>query len=754
MGNKQITEAESKKIITSLSTSFLIVSNIFLFGPFIIYQGNIDEFLIPLKSILFFFFLPAIVFVILLSIIGLGISKKLYRRYLSLLFIIGILLWMQGNVLVWKYGLLDGQGFNWAEGAWRGWFDGLIWFTLIFIACKYFKQIYKIAALTSIGMIFLQLFFLAFVSIQKPEAWQEKVVITPTKSMPKALYQFSSKQNVLIFLLDSFQSDFFQDIINEDFNYYSDKLEGFTYFKETTGSFPTTYMTLPALFSGKNYKNDIPMLEFFNTTMQGETISNALYESGYDIDLVDIAGIPGTPGHYSIRYQIPVPYGVTSEHYTQASSALMLDIVLFRYVPHFFKRYIYNDQRWLMQRLLFTKLGTLSNKEIINGSTFHYFAHEAFLTDLYDHLTVGRTEPIFKFFHIKTPHAPIVVNNECKYAGKPLENTRESKKNQCKCSLEHIFKILVKLKQKGIYDSSLIVMMADTGDSLKVELKNMDKKIKGYNVSDDKFSQIVGSALPLMLIKRPFSEGPLKTSTSQTMISDLPATISSILKLKEKFNGRSMFEIDPREQRERKFFYYEWQHKNWQDEYLERIDEFIIKGSVFDLDSWQYNLAYFSPQNNQSDKSSIDIPVNGLTFDIGSSDEGLLELKGFSVKETDFENSCYFRWTIGKNSRMIFNGLRLPKRSRVSVTFDVEPFIVNINKKMIIKSKLSTAEVVLKPGLSKYDVIIEFPEGEAPILNIYYDDAASPKSLAMNKDTRILSAKWNKIKLHYESKHQ
>ncbi len=593
---KSIIRIDPKRAVSLFSSSLLLVSTFFLFGPFIIFQGNINEFLVSLTSILSFFFVPALVLLILLTTLGVVLPKQLHKRYVSLLFIFGILFWLQGNVLVWKYGLLDGQGIDWNKSVWRGWLDGSIWLILIFIALIFFEQIYRITAFISIVMLLLQSVFLGVTSGQKPETWQEKDKISFSKPMPQELYQFSSKQNVIIFLLDAFQSDYFQYIINDDFDYYSNIFEGFTFFKETTGSFPTTYMTVPAIFSGKNYKNDMPMPTFLNTIMKGKTISTVLYKMGYDVDLAPIS-MNLAPDPSSVIYQIPVPYGVNKEHFTQASAALMIDLVLFRHVPHIFKKYIYNDRTWLMQRLLFT--GVLSRKDKIGPITFRYFAHEAFLADLNNNLTVTRTKSVFKFFHLATTHAPMVVTRDCKYAGKPLKTTKENRKNQSRCSLEHIIKILFKLKSRGIYDSSLIVLMADTGGGLKVKLKNMNKKVKGFTIGSDRFAAVVGSALPLMVIKPPFSKGPLRISTAQTMLTDLPATISSILNLKEQFSGRSMFEIDPNETRERTFFYYKWRHENWLDEYFKRIDEFIIEGSVFDLTSWRKGLTYYPPKDTR-----------------------------------------------------------------------------------------------------------------------------------------------------------
>ena len=38
-----------------------------------------------------------------------------------------ILLWAQGNLMVWEYGLLDGRSIDWTKDTWRGWLDFSIW---------------------------------------------------------------------------------------------------------------------------------------------------------------------------------------------------------------------------------------------------------------------------------------------------------------------------------------------------------------------------------------------------------------------------------------------------------------------------------------------------------------------------------------------------------------------------------------------------------------------------------------------------
>ena len=108
--SKKLNLSIAQKLIAVLSPAVFIVSLIFFFGPFNVYKGNISEFAVSLTSILALYLLPAVVLLSILTAIGLLLPNRLHRRYVSVMFVIGVLIWLQGNILVWKYGLLDGQG--------------------------------------------------------------------------------------------------------------------------------------------------------------------------------------------------------------------------------------------------------------------------------------------------------------------------------------------------------------------------------------------------------------------------------------------------------------------------------------------------------------------------------------------------------------------------------------------------------------------------------------------------------------------
>jgi hypothetical protein len=574
-----------KKAATSLGPAVFLVFNLFAFAPTTIYQGNIDEFAIPLPSILVLFVLPALALLLVLSLIGLLLPEKPHRLYLSILFVLGVLVWLQGNFLVWKYGLFDGQGIDWSINAWRGWADGAMWAGLLILACLFYRRVFRIVAWGSAVITTVLLVSLLITSLQRPETWAAKEKSSRPLIPPEEIFEFSSQFNVIHFILDGFQSDIFSEIIAEGFDRYSAALVGFTFFEETMGSFPTTYMSIPAFLSGRVYKNNMPMRRFLDQVKRGKNLFNALYERGYETDIVtNPLFVRGA--RYSRQYQIAIPYGGTGQQNVRSNSALMLDLVLFRHAPHFLKKYVYNDQTWLIQRGFTPKNNTLN---------LAYFSHTAFLDDMIEHLSVKRDKPVYKYIHLMTPHAPMVVNKDCEYAGK-IGLTRDNIKIQARCVLDHILKFLDRLRNRGLYDSSLIILQSDHGHGQKINMTNLESRGDGVNFVDNmSLPAIAGSALALVVIKPPQNKGDFRISRAQVSLTDIPATIGSLLNLDDKFNGRSVFEVDPDEVRERRFYYHEWRKGSWRKSYFPRLDEFVVTGSVFDRNSWRLGFTYYPP---------------------------------------------------------------------------------------------------------------------------------------------------------------
>jgi hypothetical protein len=651
-----------KRTIFAIPPVLFFVLNLFLFVPFALYQGNIEEFDVAFKSVLIQFIFPAAALFLALIAFSLLFRQKYHQRFISNIFALGLLVWIQSNLLVWKYGLLTGQRIDWKKHIWSGWIDGLLWVVVLVLALILFKPFSKIAAFGSMLLILLQAISLVYTSIQKPAIWQSKAKWKEALEPPQEVFKFSAQQNVIQFVLDSFQSDFFREIINQEPERYGRALEGFTYFEEATGSFPSTQMAVPAILSGQIYKNDIPTHDFISQVNQGKTIGNVLFSHGYEVDLV-VGDIYTKKASCSSHYSISVPYGVTKTLYEKTNAAQVLDLVLFRSAPQFLKKLIYHNELWLFQRLF---SGTLKKMR------FRLFSHRAFLDDLIQRMSLIRSRPVYKYIHLQTVHPPLVVNEHCELT-KNIPVNRRNSIIQAKCALDQFIKFLDQLRAAGVYDSSLIILQADHGTVGKIKMTTKEKlpdDVPDRYLGD--LPRIASLAVPLLAVKPPSSHGQLRVSQAEVELTDIPATICSFLKVNGIFSGRSVFEIDPNETRERKFYFYDWNTTNWDNEYFDYIDEFTIKGSAFHKSSWHYVLTYHSPNTSYKTDKVI----------FGTPQSNTFKRFGWAGNRRNTKGGYTYNWAIGNRSAVY---LSLPKNEAVILIAHIKSFPFSSPQIVIVK---------------------------------------------------------------------
>ena len=284
----------ARKLVFSLLPALALTSLVFFFLPLRVYQGNINEFDLPFLTILRVLAVPALVLLIVLVGLAMALPGKVHQRFVALLFALASLIWIQGYFLVWKYGLLDGQGIRWDKYPWQGWVDGFVWLAVLVLAVIFFKPVYKIAAGASVALLAILILssFLTDVRRIRPSRVKEKSRMV---SIPRpSLFEFSPERNVIQFVLDGFQSDFFKELAESDKARFDRAFDGFTFFEDAIGVYPTTEMSVPAYLGGAIYKNNIPTKKFLADIFGGKIIGNVLFDDGYQVDII---GGPG-PGYF------------------------------------------------------------------------------------------------------------------------------------------------------------------------------------------------------------------------------------------------------------------------------------------------------------------------------------------------------------------------------------------------------------------------------------------------------------------------
>ena len=580
-----MSESLQGRIVIAAAIGGIPVFTVCIFLPLILFAGNSSEF-----AISYFDFLAAVLptVIILLGVFGsLGalLAGRSHRRYIAILAALGILTWLQGNILVWDYGVLDGRKIDWLAGAWRGVLDIAVWCALLGAAVARFERFGKALACASVAAFGIQSLVAATLAVNQAQALRAPSEIELDIASGRAIPRFSRDRNVVHIVMDGFQSDLFDAIIDDPANAdVKAQLRGFTVFRDNLGAFPFTQMSVPAYLSGRIYRNENPVDDFVADVMQGDNILNVAFDAGYEVDIaapIPLKHVYGL-GKHTHAYGISADENATREHYVRADLAKLLDLSLFRVVPHFAKSLVYRDHAWLLQPAMHRR----------GSNAVQYFADLLFLSHLAETMTVDRDAPVYKMIHVMLAHQPTVGNENCVYDGVRATN-RANVTLQARCGLIYVTAVLQRMRELGIYDSSLIVLMGDHGAWLPVE--DFRNEQQGPNAVT---AMGVAMAKPVLAIKPPGASGDMQVSDAPTSVVDVPATISNLAGLEADFHGLPVFAVPLDPTRTRRHLFYRYGSNPAAAGYLHPMTEYRVEGSTVDANAWHFVTRHVAKMQN------------------------------------------------------------------------------------------------------------------------------------------------------------
>jgi hypothetical protein len=549
------------EVFRCFSASFVLVSIVCLFGPAKVYRWNLDDFVVSLTDILKITLPLGLGAWLLLLGITYAISDSKRKYFVALELAVSIGLYIQGNFLLWDYGPLNGRAIQWSDHIAKGVIEIFLWLSIGIYFFTFAKQMESKFYRIVIALFLMNWLGLALDSIQASRLWAPKI----QREVSDKLYEFSTRQNVLLVLLDGFQSTALPKILERSPELKAE-LSGFTFYKDHLGAYENTAMSVPAILSGQFYTNGENQNKFFKRSLEQKSLPYALSAAGLDVRL-------GLMDRYCAYYPAEncASLSAVSERdswYNQISEvAKIFDITLFRYSPHFLKMQIYNQDQWWLRRL-----------------TFHrnrpgYFWHKRAILTVENFEELGRlggTQASFKMLHMLIPHSPFQVDGSCKdFEDQKLPDS-EKYLGQAECALKLGLRLVHKLRDLGILDETMVILTADHG-------LGFDYLKESENTKIFEREQMVR---PLLLIKPFFSKHPFEISNIPTSIVDIPKTIMHSLGSKSDFAGEIIGPNIPKN-RVRHFFKLEAGGASiYGTSFLPPLQEYLIKGSAFDLKSW------------------------------------------------------------------------------------------------------------------------------------------------------------------------
>lgn len=548
---------QMKKNTCYYAVCLFLTFTICIYAPFELYLTNQSEFWFSLSLI---WWIPLSVFIaaeaIVLLIGKLPIRKNLYE---ALLFSAAVCFYIQGNFLNLDVGVMNGAEIDWKD--YSGHIAGnlIIWF-VIFAVIMYisiYKEIIfeKIAGIISAFLTLIQLVSLIVLLVV---SWSGGMSKSTTNFVSdKNLYEVGSNSNVIVFLLDMYDDEYFKTLLADD-PQLKENLDGFTYFSNHTGSYSTTSYSLSHLSTGKICHNEADLHEWMKNVSEDRLYLDELRDAGYRFSIyTDMTGC------------FPERYIKDSENYLEAplkiSNTLhftfdLYQLVVLKYFPDVFKSVLWMD-------------GTEFNywKSVESDYNVYIGDNLGFKNGLEEKgIKSGGDQKEFKFIHLNGTHYPYTINE----FAEPVAEDSVTAEECAKGVMNIVEEYLNELKQNGVYDNTAIVMVADHGYYWDGTLTN-----------------------PVLLVKPREAHGELTVNEAPVCQRDFGATILDLAGVQTGADyGRSVFEIPEGSQRDRYFYQY----------YLmERCD----RGEIFRL--IEYKAA--SETNNPAlfELTDVEYTING-----------------------------------------------------------------------------------------------------------------------------------------------
>lgn len=367
-------------------------------------------------------------------------------------------------------------------------------------------------------------------------------------------FELSSGTNAVVFLMDAADGETVHRML-EEYPELDGQLDGWVYYPNATSLYSRTFPALTYLLSGGMNHLDVPVKEYADTSFeQGDFLPN-LYDAGTDIRIYTMNN----------AYISPKADGMIGNARKRANSIRDLNlpglekglarISLFKCLPYAGKKFAAYDAAVLNMTAFKDQYYNWSDPLVYND-----FAGKDVMeaTDRY-----GRA---FRFYHLWSAHRAAGWNDKLEMTGD--EAPAHVRLRGSFLLLEEYCR---EMKELGIYDDALIIVVADHGESVGDPVNLVQYR----------------AACPLLMVKYPRSEGTghLETSRAPVEHGDLFATITEALGAKRcnAGSGRAVEEIAEDEERERVYYY------TAEDKHGVPIQmvEYIIRGDAEDFANWE-----------------------------------------------------------------------------------------------------------------------------------------------------------------------
>ena len=556
--------------LATVAAQVILAAVAFMLASGASYFQNIDEFTFSLPELAPYLAGLTLLVALLLFAATWLVSVRMPSARCWLIPFVAVTAWLQGAFNVPSYGPFDGSAIPWAAFAGQHLKDAGVLLG-VGVAIYFLRSsLREHSLLVTAALVFIQLSsaFLASRPVQSMPA---------SRAPDNELYRFSTTENVILVVLDAFQTDAFQEVLSRRPE-FRDALEGFTYYPNTVGFHPSTAGSVPALFIGEHYRNEQPVVDFRRLIFSRRSIVSDFGQKGFQIDIISRGGFPAPrEGRRWVSQRVPAEHLAISWRNALEQAVVVAESTLFRSSPQVIRQQLYGRGVWLLSSQVFRRYPQ-NSRHRGDLQIVEQMEERAHASD-------GR--PVFKFVHFYTPHLPIVLDANLEPVSRPF--SRAAYVDQAEASIRLVLRLLGALRNIGVYGSSRILVVGDHGRSgVKVKRDLFESLGHDRSEADSELARIMSGGLPLFLAKAENATGPLRVDHAPVSLADAaPSLVSGAAAETHRFGGYSVFGQQIPADRRREFLYYQWDELGWNAAYLDPMTVFTVDGHAWLPSSWK-----------------------------------------------------------------------------------------------------------------------------------------------------------------------
>lgn len=503
---------------------------LFLYAPLELLFTNQDE----------FWFDVYILFPLMLVAFGIGygvgimifaVLGRLHEKLYWIAVAVGLSgylgLYVQGNFLTAGLPSLDGEPIDWSLYTGERIKSVTVWAIVVFatvllflkVKREFFARIVRLVTICMTLMLCVTLLTLAVTN----QGFSKKPSMSVTT---KNMFQMSRDTNFVILLLDAVDAQVLKEMLEEEPE-YKEIFSDFTSYDNMLAAYPYTQHSIPYLLSGRWYENETAFREYEKKAYEDSPFFKEMEEAGYAMGFYEAELLLDDGGMRRFENILPNDRGVGDKWAFVRWQLLMTG---FRYAPYDLKRFSFVNPN-AFNTLKITPEG----EELFTPSNIAFY-------EGVQHRELDYTDQkCFRFIHVDGGHVPFIYNEKVE----EIPEETGSYEDNIKACLTMTRAYLDKLKTGGVYDNSVIIVMAD----------------HGYNWLDPH-----GRQNPAFYVKGVNEKHELRVSDAPVAFEDLQEAYHRLL---GGADGGFVFDWESGDQRERRFLFYEYLKEDYMVEYMQ-----------------------------------------------------------------------------------------------------------------------------------------------------------------------------------------